>query len=190
MAAFLGLAAGCATKKPSPSNYTVFPPPPDEPRIQYLMSFGSESDLGGPSKFSEFIVGAQREFRPIWKPYGVTIRDGKVYVCDTQAANVSISDLAKRKVEYLKPGGQAAMKLPINIAVDKVGNVYIEKKAVNLVELQTYLSNKFRVNTNVPVYISGDKDATHGMIIGVLDLVRRQGIQKVSFAIAPQPTKQ
>jgi len=125
MAAFLGLAAGCATKKPSPSNYTVFPPPPDEPRIQYLMSFGSESDLGGPSKFSEFIVGAQREFRPIWKPYGVTIRDGKVYVCDTQAANVSISDLAKRKVEYLKPGGQAAMKLPINIAVDKDGTCYV-----------------------------------------------------------------
>ena len=78
----------------------------------------------------------------------------------------------------------------VNIAVDKVGNVFIEKKPVNLVELQTYLSNKFRVNTNVPVYISGDKDATHGMIIGVLDLVRRQGIQKVSFAIAPQPTKQ
>jgi len=35
------------------------------------------------------------------------------------------------------------------------------------------------------VYISGDKDATHGTIIGVLDLVRRQGIQKVSFAISP-----
>jgi biopolymer transport protein ExbD len=73
----------------------------------------------------------------------------------------------------------------VNIGVDRVGNVYIEKKAVNLVELQDYLSNKFRINTNVPVYISGDKDATHGTVIGVLDLVRRQGIQKVSFAIAP-----
>ena len=78
----------------------------------------------------------------------------------------------------------------VNIAVDKVGNIYIEKKPMNYVELQNYLSNKFRINTNVPVYISGDKDATHGMIIGVLDLVRRQGIQKVSFAIAPQQTKQ
>jgi len=78
----------------------------------------------------------------------------------------------------------------VNIAVDKVGNIYIEKKPVNLVELQSYLSNKFKINTNVPVYISGDKDATHGMIINVLDLVRREGIQKVSFAIAPQQTKQ
>src|ERR1051326_5025225 len=78
----------------------------------------------------------------------------------------------------------------VNIGVDKLGNVYIEKKEVSLVELQSYLSNKFRVNTNIPVYISGDKEAKHGMIIGVLDLVRREGIQKVSFAIAPAQTKQ
>ena len=76
----------------------------------------------------------------------------------------------------------------VNIAVDKAGNLYIEKKPVSMPELQTYLSNKFRINTNVPVYISGDKDATHGTVIGVLDLVRRAGIQKVSFAIAAQKT--
>jgi biopolymer transport protein ExbD len=74
----------------------------------------------------------------------------------------------------------------VNISVDKVGNIFIDKKALNLVELRSFLSNKFRANTNLPVYISGDKDATHGMIIGVLDIVRREGIQKVSFAIAPQ----
>lgn len=78
----------------------------------------------------------------------------------------------------------------VNIAVDRIGDIYIEKKQVNVVELHEYLSNKFRVNTNVPVYISGDKDATHGSVIRVLDLVRREGIQKVSFAIAPQTTKQ
>ncbi len=77
----------------------------------------------------------------------------------------------------------------VNIGVDKAGNLFLEKKPVSMVELQTVLSNRFKSNTNVPVYISGDKDATHGMVISVLDLVRRQGIQKVSFAIAPQQTK-
>jgi biopolymer transport protein ExbD len=77
----------------------------------------------------------------------------------------------------------------INIAVDKAGEVFVEKKAVNVVDLRSYLSNKFRVNTNVPVYISGDKDATHGAVIRVLDIVRREGIQKVSFAISTQPQK-
>lgn len=74
----------------------------------------------------------------------------------------------------------------INVAVDKMGNVFVEKTQYNVVDLMSFLSNKFRVNTNVPVYISGDKDASHGMVIRVLDLVRRAGIQKVSFAIAPQ----
>jgi biopolymer transport protein ExbD len=73
----------------------------------------------------------------------------------------------------------------VNVAVDKVGNISVDKKPFNYVELQSFLSNKFRINTNAQVYISGDKDATHGTVIGVLDLVRRQGIQKVSFAISP-----
>ena len=72
----------------------------------------------------------------------------------------------------------------VNIAVDKEGNVFIEKKPVTTAELEDYLSNKFRINTNVPVYISGDKETLHGTIVGVLDLVRLVGIQKISFAIA------
>jgi biopolymer transport protein ExbD len=78
----------------------------------------------------------------------------------------------------------------VNVAVDKKGDIFIEKQPVTAMELHTYLSNKFRANTNVPVYISGDKDATHGSVIRVLDLVRREGIQKVSFAITPQQTRQ
>ena len=77
----------------------------------------------------------------------------------------------------------------LNIDVDKTGQMFVEKKPVNLVELRGILSNKFHFNTNVPVYISGDKDATHGSVIRVLDIVRREGIQKVSFAISPQPEK-
>jgi biopolymer transport protein ExbD len=73
----------------------------------------------------------------------------------------------------------------VNISVDKTGNVFVEKKLVTYAELQGFLSNKFHLNTNMPVFISGDRDATHGSIISVLDLVRREGIQKVSFAIAP-----
>src|SRR5437867_1742736 len=119
------LVAGCATQKPPPKNLIVFPPPPDEPRIQYLTSYGSETDLGSPEKFTEFIVGAERVHRPIWKPYGIAVSGDKVYVCDTQAGNISIADLSKRKMRYLKPAGQAALKVPINVAVDKDGTCYV-----------------------------------------------------------------
>ncbi|MGZ4961392.1 MAG: ExbD/TolR family protein [Limisphaerales bacterium] len=78
----------------------------------------------------------------------------------------------------------------VNISVDKLGDVYVDKKLVTGAELHSYLSNKFRVNTNLPVYISGDKDATHGAMIRVLDVIRREGIQKVSFAISSVPEQQ
>jgi biopolymer transport protein ExbD len=77
----------------------------------------------------------------------------------------------------------------INIAVDKLGDLYIEKERKTMVEVFGYLTNRFNQNTNIPVYISGDKDATHGMVINVLDMVRRAGIQKVSFAITPVPER-
>ena len=77
----------------------------------------------------------------------------------------------------------------VNIAVDKLGDTYIEKQRYSYVDLHAYLTNKVQANTNLPVYISGDREATHGAVITVLDLVRRACIQKVSFAISPPPEK-
>jgi len=79
--------------------------------------------------------------------------------------------------------------LIINLQVDKQGEVWIEKEKKTYAEVSAYLSNRLALETNLPVYISGDKDATHGSVIAVLDLVRRVGIQKVSFAISFPETK-
>ncbi len=76
----------------------------------------------------------------------------------------------------------------VNIGIDKAGDVFIEKTQVNLVQLNSYLSNRVHMNTNLPVYISGDRETKHGAIIRVLDVVRREGIQRVSFAISPAAT--
>ncbi len=73
----------------------------------------------------------------------------------------------------------------VNIAVNKAGEIYVEKKHIQLPELHSYLSNKFRVNTNLPVYVMGDKDTLHGAIVSVMGAIRAEGIQKISFAIAP-----
>jgi len=120
------LLAGCATQpKKHTDEFTFFPPPPDEPRIQFLTSFGSEDDLGGQSKFSEFVVGTEKFHRPIWKPYGIAATKGKIYVCDTEPDNICIVDLQKRQIRYFKPEGSAALHLPIGIAIDQDGTRYI-----------------------------------------------------------------
>lgn len=74
----------------------------------------------------------------------------------------------------------------INIAVDKSGAVWLEKKTVTLADLSLVLSNRFRVDTNLPVYISGDQDTKHGDMVNVYEAVRRAGIQKVAFMTGSQ----
>ena len=69
----------------------------------------------------------------------------------------------------------------VNIAVDKSGVVWLEKKQITPPDLSLVLTARFHANTNLPVYISGDRDTLHGDMVKVYETVRGAGIQKVSF---------
>ena len=72
----------------------------------------------------------------------------------------------------------------INIAVDKSGGIWLAKTQVTLPDLSVILSNRFRLDTNLPVYISGDRDTLHGSMADVLETMRRAGVQKVAFTVS------
>lgn len=69
----------------------------------------------------------------------------------------------------------------VNIAVDKSGVVWLEKKEIPLAELGATLSNRFGADPELPVYISGDREALHGDMVKVYQTVRAAGIQNVAF---------
>jgi biopolymer transport protein ExbD len=77
----------------------------------------------------------------------------------------------------------------VDVNVKQNGDIYIDKVSFNIVDFSLLLSNRFRANTNVQVYIKGDDLATHGRVIEVLDLVRQQKIKNVSFALNSAPAK-
>jgi biopolymer transport protein ExbD len=78
----------------------------------------------------------------------------------------------------------------INIAVDKAGGIWLAKKQVSLADLATVLTNRFRLDKDVPVYISGDSDTLHGNMVGVLQTARAAGIQKVAFMVGDGEARQ
>jgi biopolymer transport protein ExbD len=78
----------------------------------------------------------------------------------------------------------------VNLNVGKDGQVSVDDKAIALPELFTMLTNRFSVNTNLPVYITGAQDATHGSVMFVLDFVKRAGIQHVAIAVNANPDRQ
>jgi biopolymer transport protein ExbD len=76
----------------------------------------------------------------------------------------------------------------VNLTVDKYGQVQIDKKIISFPELQTLLTDRQKANTNLPVYITGNRDATHGSVVFVLDFVKRSGIKRVAIAVKPPET--
>ena len=78
-------------EKPVAAGPVFFPPPPDQPRLQFLVSYSGAEDFGGAKSnfFETFLLGAPKQ-RPglISKPYGVAIHKGKIYVCDVGQNNI------------------------------------------------------------------------------------------------------
>ena len=93
----------------------------------------------------------------------------------TQNIKVTLPGATKAKADF-RPN-------MINIAVDKSGDVWLEKKRISLPELGAVISNKFHFDTNLPVYVSGDSDAMEGAVQDVLQTARNAGVQKVAFMV-------
>ncbi|HTB83999.1 MAG TPA: biopolymer transporter ExbD [Candidatus Sulfotelmatobacter sp.] len=75
----------------------------------------------------------------------------------------------------------------VNVLVNRDGQVSVDQKPISFTDLNTMLTNRFSLNTNLPVFITGAQDATHGSIIYVLDLVKRAGISHVAIAVKAAP---
>jgi biopolymer transport protein ExbD len=75
----------------------------------------------------------------------------------------------------------------VNVFVNRDGQVSVDRKPFSFESLNTLLTNRYSLNTNLPVYLTGAEDATHGSIIYVLDLVKRAGIQRVAIAVKAAP---
>jgi biopolymer transport protein ExbD len=75
----------------------------------------------------------------------------------------------------------------VNLNVNKDGEVSVDDQAVAFPELFSMLTNRYSLNTNLPVYITGADDATHGSVMFVLDFVKRAGIRNVAIAVNATP---
>ena len=105
-------------------------------------------------------------------------------------ASFMMVSLQMQKVRTLKASLPTATLAPsnakpdiINLRVDRLGLIYQDKTQISRADLLILLTNRYALNTNLPVSISGDRDARYGDTISVLDLVKQAGIQRVAVAV-------
>jgi sugar lactone lactonase YvrE len=129
----LGLLGGGCASTPAPKatlneSYAFWPPPPAEPRIQFLRSFAVSTDLGAQRQraVDRAIFGAEsQQAIDILKPYGVAMRNGRIYVCDTRNARVTVLDIPKGQTRLMGTTGPMALKAPIDVTIASDGFIYV-----------------------------------------------------------------
>lgn len=93
---------GCAA--PEKKIETMFyPGPPQEPRLQFLVSITDEKDIGKKSSaFQEFLVGETQSAKTIGRPFDIGAVKGKIYISDRTYNKILIIDLEKKEFDYIK----------------------------------------------------------------------------------------
>jgi hypothetical protein len=138
LGAMLAMFAGCAQEvKPAgiSKSYAFWPPFPEEPRILYLASYSSNTDIEpARSKLDEEIYGKQQESElMINHPYGVAMWNGRIYVCDTKNPAIIVLDLRKKRMELMGAGGESKLVKPIAIAISADGEKYVSDDQIGAI---------------------------------------------------------
>lgn len=73
----------------------------------------------------------------------------------------------------------------INLAVNAAGDVFFDKSAITLPEMDRKLAERFGKDPATPVYISADVNTRYVDLVKVLDAAKRVGFTKVAFNVKP-----
>lgn len=105
----------------------VWPPPPDEAKIEYVASIRDYKDLGIKkgffSKAFDFLFGEEDE--PLYSPFGTHADKERVYVTDISHKALHIFDKKKSKVITVEGAEKEKFLYPIDVVTDKSGNIYV-----------------------------------------------------------------
>ena len=126
---------GCASGRPSPvppGVILLWPPPPQQARIEWLKEFHGPDELeigkGFWKRLAEVITG--EEFNGIVRPYGVHADgEGRIYLADTGAGCVHFYDKKDGVYRRLTGSAKAPLLSPIGITGDGKGTIYVTDSA-------------------------------------------------------------
>ena len=76
----------------------------------------------------------------------------------------------------------------ILLTVNGRQKVFLERKEVNLNSLEALLAQRVSANPGIAVYLRADEKVPYGLIVQVMDIVRRAGIDQLGM-VTQQPSR-
>lgn len=131
-------AAGCASTAPEqqkPTGRIVFPPPPAEPVIEWVGTFGRASDVGaGQGSLSKILIGKEQLEAALVAPTAVAIApDERIFTVDQRLDSIVILDRAKKRFDLFHGEGSGSLSQPIGLAFGPDGTLFVSDAAAKAV---------------------------------------------------------
>lgn len=132
-ATLAGCAAGPSPQAAKPEQevkgtFAFWPVFPDEPRIQFVKGYNSSNDVSpaSDSQFETMVFGKNdASIAEINKPYGVAMRDGKIYICDMRGSSLVVLDVRKQQTRLVGTTGANRLDHPVAAAIGEDGTIYV-----------------------------------------------------------------
>ena len=71
------------------------------------------------------------------------------------------------------------------LTVQDEKNIMVDQQKVGLSELQKVLQGMMDSSPNMAVYLRGDKEVAYGVVVEVMDIAKRVGIEKLGMVTEP-----
>jgi len=124
----LYLLGGCAAPEPVKQVIPVYPPPPEKPRYIYEASIFNNLSIAaetGMERFKRFATGQSIRGRGLAKPFGIVVKNGRVFVGDTVARRIHAFDFPGKRYYVIGNQGQGRLAKPLGMAGDAMGRIYV-----------------------------------------------------------------
>lgn len=123
------LLAGCAGKPELPPfEPPVYPPPPEEGRFIFERTLMGSSDVElvtRQERFKAMATGTQVGERRLIKPYGVAVRQGRIYVSDTVQRSIFMFDIPGKRFVQFGNLGPGILSKPIGLGISPQGDIFV-----------------------------------------------------------------
>ena len=100
-----------------------------------------------------------------------------VFMITAPLLTVGVSvDLPKTKASQLNSKGD-----PIIISIKKNGELYIQEREIDILQLLPRLKAISSGNKNLRIYVRGDKDVPYGLVLDIIAKIKSSGFKKVAL---------
>ena len=100
-----------------------------------------------------------------------------VFMITAPLLTVGVSvDLPKTKASQLNSKGD-----PIIISIKKDGELYIQEREIDTLQLLPRLKAISSGNKNLRIYVRGDKNVPYGLVLGTIAKIKSSGFNKVAL---------